>query len=384
MSSRYRKFPRRRYGAEASETLPLPQPSTLSKQFQVDDIAGSTVVGSLLNTILESFAGGRPIHQAKMKFLRDRGADALADLIEKSISEADFAARATDERTLRIEVARQQAEAAEAAKRAEAEHAAEERRIESERQEAIRLRIETQREAERVLREASPEFIAKRKNRGLLRKYEIVEYVEPPDFIRLLQILNALETGSRLNTKDVVWLHAMTQERGCRFHRVLHAHHRREADAYISEFQRDADPWQAINASAHLRKCEASWEAIDLLKAVPETRLKHPKVKSAMLTTYGGASRDVGRFDDAGLLGEKAHALLPEDFRPCTLLGAVHIQQGHYELGHEWYRKAEARGAKRDSIESEIRALLRSMPAEEQSAAKQELRRIDPNRYRNL
>lgn len=83
-------------------------------------------------------------------------------------------------------------------------------------------------------------------------------------------------------------------------------------------------------------------------------------------------------------MGEKAHVLQPKDFRPCTLLGAVHIQQGNYELGHEWYRKAEARGASSGSIQAEIQALLKNMAGKEREAAINELLRIDPERYGRL
>lgn len=80
-------------------------------------------------------------------------------------------------------------------------------------------------------------------------------------------------------------------------------------------------------------------------------------------------------------MGEKAHALQPGNFRPCTLLGAVHFQQRNYELGHEWYRKAEARGASSGSIKAEIQTLLKNMTGKERGAAISELLRIDPERY---
>ena len=94
--------------------------------------------------------------------------------------------------------------------------------------------------------------------------------------------------------------------------------------------------------------------------------------------------RDQGRFPEAQQAGETAHALSPRDYRPCTLLGAVHIQQGNYALGHGWYQKAEERGAPPAGIDSEIRALLQSMPKEQQMSAVSELLRIDPIRYHKM
>lgn len=382
MSNRY--LPRRRYGSQTDAAPAAPQPSPLSVQFYVDDMAGASIVGSLLNTALESFKAGCSISQAKMKFLRDKRADALADLIERSISDEEFATRSPIEREARLEVARRAALAADLEKREAAERAAELRRIEAERQEAARIVREAQRDAERTRREASPEFIAKRKNQELLRKYEIIEHVEAQVLKRLMQVLNVLEGGLRLTDEDVIWLIVVNRKHGFRFRRVLHAHHRHVANTCIVEFKSSGDPWQAINASKHLRECDAPLEAIDLLESVPEVRLKHRKTKSAKFTTQGGALRDLGRLNEAQRMGEEAHALLPRNFRPCTLLGAVHIQQGHYGLGNEWYRKAEERGAKADHIESELRLILRGMPAEKRKEAVAELRRIDPARFANL
>jgi len=38
-------------------------------------------------------------------------------------------------------------------------------------------------------------------------------------------------------------------------------------------------------------------------------------------------------------LGKEAHLLTPRDFRPCTLLGAVNVEIGNYDLGQSWYKK---------------------------------------------
>lgn len=48
----------------------------------------------------------------------------------------------------------------------------------------------------------------------------------------------------------------------------------------------------------------------------------------------------------------------PYDYRPCTLLGAVFFQLRQLTTGHDWYRKAEARGADRVSVDQEIMAVL--------------------------
>ena len=45
--------------------------------------------------------------------------------------------------------------------------------------------------------------------------------------------------------------------------------------------------------------------------------------------------RDLEHWDEALCLGEKAHALKADNYRPCTLLGAIHMETGNYSLGQE-------------------------------------------------
>lgn len=352
-----------------------PKPSALSLRFLVDDLSGATITGSRLNNVLAALAERRPIHPDHKAFLRDQGAHALVDLIDGAISEVDYAERTQVERKTRQETVRQRKEEADTARHREAALA-------SERAAALQARLKQeaeQRQAARIRYESSPEFIAKQKTREQLQKYGVTEYIEGEDFKRLLSILRKLDSGSRLQKEDVVWIKSRT--RRYPLDGVLLAHHRREADVRMAEFKRGGDPWQAINASGHLRKCNASKEAVDLLVSIPAQRLKHDKLKSAMLTTQGGAMRDMERFAETLQAGEAAHKLLPRDFRPCTLLGAVHMQQGNYASGHDWYRKAEERGAPPAGIESEIHMLLRGMDEEKRRAAEAELRRLDPVRY---
>ena len=358
-----------------------PKPSELSIRFCVDDVSGAIPVGSRLNNILAAIAAGKPVHPDHKTFLRDRGARALVDFMDGVISEAKYTQLAPVEREIRREAARQREAEVAIAKRIEAERRAEEAALADKHDAAMRAKREAEREAARIQRENSPAFIAKRNNQQLLRKYGVVEYLAPEHFKRILLIVRTIEAGERLDRKDVIWLKATTHEYEYGFKGVLHAHHRHEANVCITEFQRSGDPWQAVTASGHLRKCNASQEVIGLLAEIPAQRLKQPKLKSAMLTTQGGAMRDLERFSEAQRMGEEAHLLLPQDFRPCTLLGAIHIQQGNYSLGHEWYRKAEERGASRAGNDAEIRALLRGMPEDEQKKAVTELLRIDAFRY---
>src|SRR5690606_16655861 len=109
---------------------------------------------------------------------------------------------------------------------------------------------------------------------------------------------------------------------------------------------------------------------------------KQPKLKSALLTTRGGVLRDLGRRREAMQLGEQAHVLQPRNFRPCTLLGALHMESGNFAEGQEWYTKAEQRGAKRQSIDSELRSIFQRASKEQKEQLKAFLLADDPARYR--
>lgn len=327
-------------------------PLDLAKRYWVTDVPGAQMPGTPLTKALESIAKGQPLRDSDKSYLITLGLHALVEFAGAIVSEEQFNQRAQAEREIRIAegAAKRKAEQA----RMEAEHKRE--------------------EAERIRRQS-----INRKTRELRRKYGVDFFVEEHHFGRLMSILRKLDGGSRLSELDTVWLN--TEGRDYRSDEILHAHHRLEADFCLAEYKRTNDLWQAVNASGHLRKCDASREASELLATIPEGRLKQPKLKSAVRTTHGGALRDLGRYTEALKLGEEAHALLPDNFRPCTLLGAIHMEMGDIGAGHEWYCKAEERGAKPDSIESDLRSVLARMSAEKREEAISELLRIDPAGY---
>jgi beta-galactosidase/beta-glucuronidase len=91
--------------------------------------------------------------------------------------------------------------------------------------------------------------------------------------------------------------------------------------------------------------------------------------------------RDLRRLDEAKALASEAHELTLSDYRPCTLLGAVHIELGDLPTGHEWYAKAETLGAPRHAIDHELRGLLMRSSSQEQQRIREYLLRQDPERF---
>ena len=210
-------------------------------------------------------------------------------------------------------------------------------------------------------------------------KYDVFGFVEKDCFQQLMNILRKLDSSKRLSKLDQVWLKGKGKEYST--DEILCTHHRLEADQFLKEYRRTSDIWQLVNASGHLRKCRSAAKANKLLSSIDDQKLKQAKLRSAVRTTHGGVMRDLKCYTEALQLAEEAHELMPRDFRPCTLLGALHMETGNTLLGHEWYAKAEERGAKADSIESDIRSILRGMPFENRKKIISELLHIDSAEY---
>jgi hypothetical protein len=344
------------------------QPLDLAKRFWIDDIANASIAGTRLNKILLMLDQGRPITVLGKQFLVDRGLLVLANLANGEITEDQFQKLARLERDLRISAAPALQLMNGARIKADADAA-------KEREAAMWARLDD----ERAKRESDPIFIAKQKNRELRRKYGVDIFVEDHDFKQLMTILRKLDARSRLSDEEAVWLRIDGGDYDST--EIQHAFHRIEADFYIGEYKRTDDIWKAVSASSHLRKCDASKEAHTLLSAISDNRLKQKKLKSAVRTTHGGVLRDLGQHNEALEFGEEAHSLLPDDFRPCTLMGALNIELGQIDVGHDWYRKAEARGAPPDSIDSELRSLITRMAPEKREEVTRQLLGIDPVRY---
>lgn len=194
-----------------------------------------------------------------------------------------------------------------------------------------------------------------------------------------MKILNTVDKGSRLPETEFAWL--SSEGRELLTHPLQKAYFRAEARHYVGEFSRTRDPWAAVNASANFRKCDAAVEADALLGSIDDEKLDTAKLKSAVSTTHGGVMRDLGRLEEARELGERGHALCPRDYRPCTLLGAVHMELHLFEEGQAWYAKAVERGATFEAVDQDLRAIFfRADPATKKAMSAYLLKQ-DPLRF---
>jgi TPR repeat protein len=212
------------------------------------------------------------------------------------------------------------------------------------------------RAAEKRAFENDPKNIDRARQFKLRQKYELSYFIEKADFPKLMDILRRVDNGVRLSEDEVVWLTTGDNDYFTVELRVCY--HKIEADYYAGEFKKNKDLWTAVNASSHYRKCREPGIAESILNTIDVSGLKNRKLKSAICTTHGGVKRDLAKWDEALCFGEQAHLLTPQDFRPCTLLGAVNIEIGHYNLGKSWYEKAVKRGYSEKSVDDDLRTIF--------------------------
>lgn len=262
-------------------------------------------------------------------------------------------------------------------------------------QKKIRNKVELERVAEEKIRqeklrqeaiekqkllESDPVYIAKQKEKALLKKYDINEYLSGALPTELSEILNKLENETRLSQDEAVWLNTI----GKKFFstKVRHKFHRLEANYYLQEYAKNTkNIWNAINASSQLRKCQESLEAEEFLEKISTNGIKDKKLLSAYFTTLGGVRRDLRKVKVAIDNASKAHNLTPDNYRPCTLLGAIYMETYQYTLGHEWYEKASERGATNQSINADLKSIISKMDKAKRNEMIEHLLKLDPHAY---
>ena len=242
-----------------------------------------------------------------------------------------------------------------------------------------KVREQAERERRKKL-ESDPKYIERQKEKNLIKKYDIYSYdILSKHRSKLVNILKLLDNNQRLSEQDAIWLNSegrefFTDEVKIKFHRV-------EADFYINEYKTTKLHWHAINASSQLRKAKASKEAEKFLENTEISLNKNKKLLSAYFTTLGGVKRDIRKVDTAIECGVKAHENNSQDYRPCTLLGAIYMENHEYTLGHDWYSKARDRGAPEKSINAVLRSILLKLDKSKRIEMIASLLKKDPYLY---
>lgn len=334
--------------------------ATLARRYLLEDLPGAAQLGARLNGILLKIDAGEPVTALQQHYLAKTGLHALNALADGKVTPSEFRAAAEREQAARIEEASAKAvkDAAEFAERAEARAA------------AVKATF--------AAMANDPALRRKREAKELRQRFG-VGYIESEDYPRAMALLRQVARGQRLGVEDLAWL--KTEAEYCWTEELQRAWHALEAATLTKAWESSGDPWNAVNASGHWRKAGEPERALRLTEAALARIGPNPKLRSALATTRGGAMRDMRRLDEAKALASEAHELTSSDYRPCTLLGAVHIELGDLPTGHKWYTKAESLGAPRQAIDQELRGLLMRSSIQEQQRIREFLLRQDPERF---
>lgn len=324
-------------------------------KYLINDIKNTGSPGDRLAVILEKLETNEKLSSELLEFLNRSGFHALHRLAAGKISFTDYQPLARGERDKRQVAAGKMAQ-------------------------QMPGRCGTEQRA----RKLSPRDQAKMRDNELRRQYGLDAFIARENYPKLMGLLRNLDKGSRISAEEFIWLSTQDDNNYERYltTEIADRYHFVEANHLAAEFKRTGDPWHAVNASGHFRKCEKPKEADQLLSKIEISRTKGVKLQSALYTTNGGVKRDLREFDMALKMGFWAHELTPRDFRPCTLLGAVYYEQGNYEQGKTWYDKAVKRGFEESQVDYELKSIFRRLDQDKQIAMREHLLSLNPKRYK--
>jgi len=190
-----------------------------------------------------------------------------------------------------------------------------------------------------------------------------------------VHILVKLESGDYLDNGDESWL---WKNRLAGLIRIFAARAALECE---NRFKSTGDRWEAAIASKFWRKAGQSARAIAVTNGLAEQTLTNSRLKSAILTTRGGAFRDEKNLGEAEACGQQAIQFEHQSFHPYMLLGAVYYQKGEPQKGDDYFATARKLGAKPESQEREIKKAIGKAEVEERRIVAQYLLQKDPVKY---
>lgn len=222
-----------------------------------------------------------------------------------------------------------------------------------------------------------------RKQEDKLLDFFKIGYFQFSDRPNLIPILIKLKENQRLTPEEVVWLETSGKENYFKKKQKTYlTYHRIEAEYYLSLYHQNKSVWHLVNASSHFRKADLSNKIHDILESKNiKINQNDKKLHSAFLTTLGGVKRDLGFFTDGIKMAQEAHEYVPQDYRPCTLLGALYFEINQYDIGTKWFDKAEELGAPQHDTDAEIRAIYHKANKAEKEQLKAYLLQLNPIRY---
>ena len=214
----------------------------------------------------------------------------------------------------------------------------------------------------------------------LKSKYDVSDYRDKSPSSRLYGILQKLDNEERLEPKSVVWLtekHLFYSDRN-----IFTTYHKIEANFYEQAYKRTGNKWNLPSASSHWRRAKEQEHALTLTDNLNFDEIKDNKLKSALLTTRGGAFRDIVELNEAEECAQKAIEYQPTSHHPYTLMGAICYEWGDYSEGDDWFEKAIKRGASPRDQDAEIKRVIKNADNEKRQEVVEYLLTKDPVRYK--
>ena len=344
----------------------------LAQKYHVDDIASALVPSTSISNFLGELETSK-ISMMSRRFLAKNKFIALERFANGTINFDEYELLAKQEKVIRIQIIEKEKQ----------EEAARKEKFQLELKTKYELQRKVERERQKAL-EKDPNYIRKQKLIKLKQKYDLGFYIEKNDYNRLMSLIDKIDKGHRTTPEDIIWLTLSRYDlyRGYFTDPLNKKYHKNEAEHIIKEYEVKKDHWLAVNASSHYRKASEPKNAISILSKIKLDSITNKKLKSAICTTHGGALRDIAEWTNAINLGEIAHSFTPDNFRPCTLLGAIYMETSHFELGQEWYRKAIDRGFSEKSVDDEIKSIFKKADKNQKEALRNYLLKLDAHRYR--
>ncbi len=212
------------------------------------------------------------------------------------------------------------------------------------------VEIEAKIKRKQVLTETEYNWLVQnRQGNEILGKNEIFRYL----------VSKKLEEGKRLDEIEAAWLYDEFKDEHCQRTDWLIRYHEIEALFYENEYTNTGNKWNLANASSHWRKAEKPKLALFVTDELNFAKIKEDKLKAALLTTRGGAFRDLEKLDQAENCAMQAIQYYPQSHHPYTLMGAICFERGQYGEGEKWFGEAIQRGASPRDQDAELKRIVR-------------------------
>jgi len=237
------------------------------------------------------------------------------------------------------------------------------------RNEEERVRVEREAEEERTREEAQKKekILAGLREKiaplALRYKIGINKFVDASGYTPLALIILKIEGNDHISRDEVVFLDKN------RIYNLL-------ADYFCKEYRRGCNGWDLVKAIKYLRDDGQPEKAIEMSFVV----FGDLEIDGAILTTRGGAYRDIGKFAEAKSSAHEAIRIDPESYYPYNLLGAVCYQERNFTDGNKYFNRAIELGGDISSQRYEIRNIFKNSNNETRGEIIKYLEK-DPEKY---